>query len=76
MLCRVDPLAVESKSRCMRRDQSRRIPQEEAVFITRCLLPSGNWIGKNNALSGYDGTDQEVFIAWRGEDQIESSIDR
>ena len=23
----------------MRRDQSRRIPQEEAVFITRCLLP-------------------------------------
>ena len=24
----------------------------------RCLLPSGNWRGKNNALSGYDGTDQ------------------
>ena len=24
----------------------------------RCLLPSGNCRGKNNALSGYDGTDQ------------------
>ena len=106
----------------------------------RCLLPSGNWRGKNNALSGYDGTDQpqtsgertpaakscptvssplplnpleiychalsrrppcrrvemslyekgpvtadstggggvyyQVFIAWRGEDEIQSSIDR
>ena len=26
----------------------------------RCLLPSGNWRGKNNALSDYDGTDQSV----------------
>ena len=39
---------VYPKSQSRRRRRRRR----------RCLLPSGNWRGKNNALSGYDGADQ------------------
>ena len=46
MLCRVDPLVVESKSRCMRKNHSLRVPQEEAArrqkqLSSRHLLQAG-----------------------------------
>ena len=46
MLCRVDPLVVVLKSRCMRKDHSRRVPQEEAArrqeqLSSRHLLQAG-----------------------------------
>ena len=37
---------------------ARPIPLPSRRTRRRCLLPSGNWRGKNNALSGYDGKDQ------------------
>ena len=46
MLCRVDPLVVVPKSRCMRKDHLRRVPQEEAArrqeqLSSRHLLQAG-----------------------------------
>ena len=46
MLCRVDPLVIVSRSRCMRRNQSRRVPHEEAArrqeqLSSRHLLQAG-----------------------------------
>ena len=46
MLCRVDPLVVVPKSRCMRKNHSRRVPHEEAArrqeqLSSRHLLQAG-----------------------------------
>ena len=46
MLCRVDPLVVVPKSRCMRKNHSRRVPHEEAArrqeqISSRHLLQAG-----------------------------------
>ena len=40
MLCRVDPLVVESKCRCMRRNQSQQVPRKEATCQGRKQLSS------------------------------------